>query len=191
MKKHFTPLLAAAVVLSLAACGNRPLSRNDAERILNAGLGFPKFTTTTIKKRFLKEAKGSQGFLCIAGLARGIDRLNDQMPRLEPLRKKGLIQFGKDAIVRERYCRYVYATIELTAQGKTFLASETADTFVVNEFQWLLDRITGIQMAEQNTQARVEYVLAKFPAFTERALPEQETRSAVLARYDDGWRLMR
>lgn len=189
MLRAWAGLSFTLAALLLAACGNRPLSRSDAEKVLKSGLGLPKFTTANIPKRFLRDAKGSMGYLCSDAL--GQEWLNGNLPMLEPLRNSGLIEFGQDFTKHAGHCRYSYATIKLTEKGKAFLVGETEDAYVVNEYQLLLGDITGIRMGSQNSEAEVNYTLVRAPAFNAKTNPQHENHSVILARYDDGWRLLR
>ena len=175
------------------------LSRDQAAKIISASLGYPKFETVAIEKRYMidyklvREWNGSQR--ASGNCARG-PRFIEFQQALQSLQEKGLLTIGKEQ-VEGTNCITNFARIELTKEGHKYLLEASNSEFKLRTSNIVVDKVTGIVRPKGSASALVEFTEARREQTPFYAIlgtnfnsrPYQfETKSVSFALYDDGWR---
>lgn len=208
MRKQFT--LFVVVILLFASSGlaqtrskprsKRPntaqptnaLSRRKAEELIAKTLNLPATQTMVLgsyfKRSWSDPASGPFGISAACLVSGGDKSYSDMEPILAYFKSKDLISIGerKD---HTGECNYLYATTDLTDEGKKNLVKESGGVHQVKTYDLAFGEITGIQVFEQSKTALADYTLKPTNITPFGLSPQPVTRQATFALFDDGWRI--
>ncbi|MEK6320241.1 MAG: hypothetical protein AABN33_01020 [Acidobacteriota bacterium] len=185
-KRVFKMSLALATML-LCSCSN-DLSRQKAAELIARQQKLPAIETIQLGKSYLKESRhDSWGVCMVIG-----DKYSDSgvKERLDGLQAKGLISIGEKK-QHEGECNYVWATVELTDEGKKYLVKDGDGEYQIKVNELTFGEITGIQIHEQFKTAEADYTVRKInlTPFGGNISTAPMNRRATFALFDDGWRI--
>jgi hypothetical protein len=183
-------VLAATLICS---CSNN-LSRHKAADLISQQLKLPATQTVVLASYFKKSwsdpASGPFGISAACLVSGDGKNYSDMKQILAGLESKGLISIGerKD---HEGECNYLYATTNLTEEGKKYLVKESDGIHVVKAYDLAFGEVTGIQINEQFKTATADYTLTKIniTPFASNISTEPINGKATFALFDDGWRI--
>lgn len=183
-KLVFKMSLALATML-LCSCSN-DLSRQKAAELISRHQKLPAIETIQLGKRVLKDSRHDSWGVCLnIG-----DKYSDVKGRLDELQAKGLISIGENQ-QHEGQCNYLWATVELTDEGKKYLVKDADGEYQIKVCEVTFGEITGIQIHEQFKVAEADYTLRKInlTPFGSNISTVPMNRKATFALFDDGWRI--
>lgn len=171
----------------ICSCSN-DLSRQKAAELISKQQKLPTIETIQLGKSYLKESRhDSWGVCMVIG-----DKYSDSgvKERLDGLQAKGLISIGEKK-QHDGECNYVWATVELTNEGKKYLVKDADGEYQIKVNELTFGEITGIQIHEQFKVAEAGYTLRRIniTPFGSSISTVPINRNATFALFDDGWRI--
>jgi hypothetical protein len=185
--------LALAVML-ICSCNNNNLSRQKAAELISRQLKLPATQTIVLgsyfKRAWSDPASGPFGISAACLVSGGDKTYSDVAQSLGELQSKGLISIG-ERNDHNGECNYLYATTNLTEEGKKYLVKESDGVHELKAYDLAFGEVTGIQINEQLKTAEADYTLAvtNITPFGSNVSTTPIVRKATFALYDDGWRM--
>ena len=164
------------------------LSRKMAGEMIAKSMKLPLQEPRQLGRYWSKESyDDSWGVCMVVG-----SKYADNKQWLDGLQVKGFIVVGEEK-ERKGTCTYIWATVDLTEEGKKYLYYKSdGGGYVMHYSVYHFGEVTGIQIFEQSNSAIVDYTLTKtiVSPFWGGVSPTTVFKQARFALYDDGWRIM-
>src|SRR5258708_29268827 len=166
------------------------LSRRKAEELIAKTLHLPATQTIVLgsyfKRSWSDPASGTFGISAACLVSGGDKSYSDMEQFLAGLQSKGLISIGerKD---HNGECNFLYATTNLTEEGKKYLVKEADGIHEVKAYELAFGEVTGIQVFEQSKTALADYTLkiTNITPFGSNLSAQPISRKATFALFDD------
>lgn len=174
VKRILVFLSILAVPLSISVAVAAELSREEAAKTISASLGYPKFETVAIEKRYTidyERVKKWSGGQAAPGICVGYKgpRFADAKQVLHRLQERGLLTIGKEE-VEGTNCITNFARIKLTKEGQKYLLKESDSEFNLRASDIVVGQVTGIVRPKGSASAMVEI---RKPAESKPRFPTQ------------------